>query len=233
MSQATDQVPADAKSRLRTRTYGFVERMIFDVRYVLVVSYIGMMFGLVAFMYHVIQQNIQMALEIFHGHSGDVTVAILEGLDNVMIGNGVYLIIAGSYLVYVKGRLSNATFVKPSDRPPALQHLSPATLKEKMAASLVGVTSVHLVQFLIQTTPQTAHVNWYALATIVIVHLMLIVGFLGFWKAGHGAPHHGDDVTLDRPAQLDSRPFDLKEGTGHATDNGHGPAAVSSAAHHQ
>ena len=177
--------------------YVLTEKALVDTRYTLMVSYIGMMLALVSYIAFSFRNSVVSIFEMWGGRGGDVTVALLEGLDAVMIANFAYLIIVGSYLVYVKPKLADASFEKEEQRPQALQHLSPDTLKQKMAAALVGVTSVRLVQVLLETKLDAVAANWYGLAVIIIIHFALIAGMIAFKLVGHPEPstHKQDAAT--------------------------------------
>lgn len=173
---------AQAKDRGRWTPLAVVEQIIFDTRYLLVVPYIGLVALLVSFVALSVRQCISGSIGMWRGNEATATIVMLSGLDNVMIANVVFLILAGSYVVYVKDRLNDHTFRKPEDRPPALRHLSPGTLKEKMAASLIGVSSVNLLAVLINVGIGPGHelVDWKTFTIKVGIHLVLLVGLVVF-----------------------------------------------------
>lgn len=158
----------------------FVERVIFNARYALAVGYIGMTLVLAAFLARMFWDSAQLARHMLSADTSVLTIGILEILDDIMIANVVYLIISGSYLVYVKDRIEDPIFRSREDRPSALRHITPTGLKEKMAASLVGVSSVHLLQVLILTGTPGVHTSWHDVGVKVGIHAMLIVGLLVF-----------------------------------------------------
>jgi len=111
-------------------------------------------------------------------HREPPTISILALLDNGMVANVVYLITAGSYLVYVKDTLHDSVFLSKAMRPLALRHVTPGSLKEKMASSLVGVSSVYIATLLISDSVTDMPMNVFVKK--LTIHVVLIVGFLAF-----------------------------------------------------
>jgi uncharacterized protein (TIGR00645 family) len=173
-----------SKTLLDTRLFGLIEKIIIDLpRAALVLSYVGVILTLAAYVVYSIYHSFLYAfVDLWHGDEEQAVVGLLSGLDGIMIANGVYLIAAGSYIVYVKDKLADVTFTSQRQRPQALRHLSPGALKEKMAASLIGVSSVNLLQILINVGTGVHHddIDWLTLTAKTGIHLILIVGLLAF-----------------------------------------------------
>lgn len=90
-------------------------------------------------------------------------MAILELVDITMIANLIKMIIVGSY----------TSFVNKSTRADS-EHLSSGMLKVKMATSLVGVSSIHLLQAFINN----ANVSFNVIAKLLAIHMTFLVGAL-------------------------------------------------------
>lgn len=169
---------------------GWIEAGLFRARYLLVLVYCFMTLGLAAF---IIKQSVDIwhfIINIGAASADEIVTNMLTMLDNVMLANVVYLIICGSYLVYVKDPLSDRAFRNASERPQALKHLSPTNLKEKMAASLVGVSSVLMTKLIVGLVADDGPVHWDRLGGAIAVHAILIVGFLAFsWATAKEEEH--------------------------------------------
>jgi uncharacterized protein (TIGR00645 family) len=114
------------------------------------------------------------------------TVIVLQLVDIMMIANFVWLIAVGSYYVFVD------TGASKKKRPRCLTHISSGILKEKMAGSLIGVASVHLIQVFLHLDKSDAALNWSHLAAQLIIYLTFIFGLLAFCKT-NAAIHHQHD----------------------------------------
>lgn len=182
-ASAEPAVERPASSLVNTRLFNLFEKIVVDTpRALLVLSYLGIIAALVAFIGYSLYHSLLFCADIWHGDEASATIGLLSGLDGIMIANGVYLIAAGSYIVYVKDRLEDSTFTSHSQRPQALRHLSPGTLKEKMAASLIGVSSVNLLQILINVGVGVGHehIDWITFTVKVGIHIVLLAGLVIF-----------------------------------------------------
>lgn len=125
----------------------------------------------------------------------------LIALDMMMVANLIILISQGSYYVFTR--------LFPYDqrlKPRTMSHLSSGLLKEKMASSAVGISSVVLIQIFINlsTKPemfQLTHAQ--ALGVQMGIHTLLLAGLLVFNhtnKADHQA-HNAHSKGDDEPAK--------------------------------
>ena len=108
--------------------------------------------------------------EIFHlvAEIGDITkenvmLMILELVDIVMIANLVKMIITGSYNSFV-------------DKSHGItgENISSGMLKVKMSTSLIGVSSIHLLQTFINASA----ISWDELNKQMLIHGSFLVGSL-------------------------------------------------------
>jgi uncharacterized protein (TIGR00645 family) len=87
-----------------------------------------------------------------------------------MVANLLVMVIIGGYSTFV----SKLDIGDHEDRPEWLQKVDAGTLKVKMAASLVGVSGIHLLQTFINIENKSAeHVKWQ-----IIIHLVFVVSTL-------------------------------------------------------
>lgn len=138
----------------------FLENIIFNVRWVLIPFY----FGLIAVL---VMYSLSYMQEIFHMITTNaitpdkMMLTILEFVDMVMVANLVKMIITGSYNSFVsKGH----GYVN--------ENISSGMLKVKMSTSIIGVSSIHLLQSFVN-----AHaVGWDEIYKQLMIHTSFIVG---------------------------------------------------------
>jgi len=101
----------------------------------------------------------------------------LELLDITMVANLIWYVSAGSYYVFVHPHSEH-----PDDksRPRSLLHISSGLLKEKMAGSLIGVSSVHLLQVFLNMYMDNKPIDIPKLSVMLAIHMTFIVGLLVF-----------------------------------------------------
>jgi uncharacterized protein (TIGR00645 family) len=99
-----------------------------------------------------------------------IMLGVLDLIDVVMLANLLIMVIIGGY----------ETFVSPlhlqdhPDKPEWLDQVNAGTMKVKLALSLIGISSIHLLRTFIDPDKQTAHsVTWQ-----VLIHLTLVISAL-------------------------------------------------------
>jgi uncharacterized protein (TIGR00645 family) len=123
-------------------------------------------------------------LELFvltgHATSLDNTgfmLVVLDLIDVVMIANLLIMVIIGGY----------ETFVSPlhlhdhSDRPEWLDEVNAGTMKVKLALSLIGISSIHLLRTFIDPAKlSNMNVMWQVVIHITLVLSALAIAFTNF-----------------------------------------------------
>jgi uncharacterized protein (TIGR00645 family) len=207
--------PGDAPKRWLhdSLPYVLIEKIVFDLRYALVLAYLGVGALVVVFAARSAWMSLELIPKVWHSTAEQNTIGILSGLDAIMVANVAYLIIAGSYLVYVKDPLHDRVFETREMRPQALRRLSPGNLKEKMAASLVGVSSVNLIQVLINAGTAHGGVNWHVVGIKLAIHGALLIGVLVFSFANRAEDVAEVVTAVERSLAEEARPAGATEGS--------------------
>lgn len=148
-----------------------VERVVLGSRYLLVPLYLALMLVILTITVDFFRVLVgRLETEGLNEH----IIVALQLLDITMIANLIWLISAGSYYVFVDKGTSH------EDRPPCLQHVTSGLLKQKMAGSLIGVSSVHLLQMFLHMSEAAERVDWAKMLVLLSIHLAFIVGLLAF-----------------------------------------------------
>ena len=69
-------------------------------------------------------------------------LGVLGLIDVTMVANLLTMVIIGGYATFV----SKLDLEQHPDRPDWLTHVDPGTIKIKLAASLIGISSIHLAE---------------------------------------------------------------------------------------
>jgi len=97
-------------------------------------------------------------------------LGVLDLIDVVMIANLLIMVVMGGYETFV----SHLQLDDHPDNPEWLDHLDAGAMKIKLALSLVGISSIHLLRTFIDPTKlSNFSVMWQ-----VIIHLTLIISAL-------------------------------------------------------
>ncbi len=129
-----------------------IEMIIFSSKWLLIPFYLYLFYTLGYLMIHFIPD----------GHIGSETLmATLEAVDVVMIANLVKMIITGSYNSFVDKNHEEAS-----------EKVSSGLLKVKMSTSVMGVSSIHLLQSFISAET----LEWDVIWKQVLIHGVFILG---------------------------------------------------------
>jgi uncharacterized protein (TIGR00645 family) len=159
-----------------------VENIIFSSRWLLIPFYLGLFVAMLVYTYVYIQDIVHL-IQISKTITKDaVLLATLELVDIVMIANLVKMIIVGSYTSFVD-----------KEHDFKADKVSSGMLKVKMSTSLIGVSSIHLLQSFINSE----HSNWEDLRKQLIIHVVFLIGalvlaiidYLHEKTANHGCEH--------------------------------------------
>lgn len=191
---------SDSLSKFEYWVLYIVEFIVLKSRYLLVPLYCALVHGIMLMIgdfYMTIRNSGE-------AHLTNHTMEVMQMLDNTLIASLVWLFSAGSFYIYIQ----RFPYVSKQAVPRVLTHISTGILKEKMAGSMVGISSVHLLQVFLEVTtipPSEVPVRIPAYGVQIGIHLMLIVGLLAFSHTNK-ADHQGHNVLEDAK----------KEGNAHA-----------------
>jgi uncharacterized protein (TIGR00645 family) len=164
-----------------------VELILLRARYILSLFYIGLIVCILRMLV-----NFTLVGAGFNPFEPVMTTTItsLTLLDITMTANLVWLISAGSYYVFTAAGKSTPIHL----RPQCLQHVSSGLLKEKMAGSLIGISSVDLLTIFLHLghkLEEGSKVELNALAIYIMmgIHVAFILALWVFNRA-NAADHH-------------------------------------------
>ncbi len=145
------------KNKMKTK----IETLIFGSKWMLIPFYIGLIFAQFIYLYWYGKDIVGLFSEAGVMTKQEGMLIILELVDIVMIANLIKMIIAGSYHSFIS-KEHNETNEKSSS----------GLLKVKMATSLIGVSSIHLLQSFINAK----QLDWDTIHKQILIHGMFLVG---------------------------------------------------------
>jgi len=158
------------KKKIREGSEQILENLIFSSRWLQAPLYLGLIVAQCVYTYKFIE-------ELFHIFSRAVTLtesayllAVLELIDIIMVANLIAMVTIGGYATFV----SKLNIDEHRDKPDWLNHIDPGTIKVKVSASLIGISSIHLLQTFIEVEKHgDREVQWQ-----ILIHLTFIVSTL-------------------------------------------------------
>lgn len=122
-----------------------LEHVIFWSRWLQAPIYLGLIVAQALYCY-------KFAIEIVHlfGKVGEsemfFLLAVLTLIDIAMVANLITMVVIGGYATFV----SKLDLDRSSDKPDWLDHVDPGAIKIKLATSLVGISSIHLLKSFVE-----------------------------------------------------------------------------------
>lgn len=142
-------------------TKKYTERVLFGSKWLLTFFFFGLIIGQICYAYIYAKEIFHILTSANSFGKTEIMLALLELVDMVMIANLVKMIVTGSY---------NSSVAK--DHGFSGENMSSGTLKVKMSTSLIGVTSIHLLQTFINSE----HISWDDLYKKILIHGVFVVG---------------------------------------------------------
>ncbi len=115
----------------------------------------------------------------------DIMLIVLGLVDVVMIANLLIMVIIGGYETFV----SRINMRGHPDEPEWLSHVNPNVLKVKLAMSIIGISSIHLLKTFIEAS----HIDPEVMKWQTIIHMAFIASAIGLaWidKLSPNNPEH-------------------------------------------
>lgn len=143
---------------------------IFMSRWLQAPLYIGLIVGLIIYVYHFGVELFKVITHINTLDNNQLMLSVLNLIDVVMIANLLIMVIIGGYETFV----SRLNIKGHADHPEWLDEVNAGTMKVKLAIALVAISSIHLLATFIDPSTQTSNtIMWQ-----VIIHMTLVVSAL-------------------------------------------------------
>ena len=148
----------------------FIERLLFASRWLLAPVYLGLSLALIALSIKFFQEAGHVLAQVLTVSEADLVLTLLALIDIVLVGGLIVMVMLSGYENFV----SRIDVNRGDNREAALGwlgKLDAGGLKLKVAASIVAISSIHLLRVFMNTmqTPNEK-ILWY-----VVLHLTFVV----------------------------------------------------------
>ena len=145
----------------------FIEKTLFTSRWLLAPLYLGLSLALVALGIKFFQEVYHVLSHILVSSEADMILTLLALIDLVLVGSLIVMVMFSGYENFV----SRLEVGEQADKLGWLGKLDAGTLKLKVAASIVAISSIHLLRaFMNAQQIPNDKLLWY-----VIIHLTFVV----------------------------------------------------------
>ena len=147
------------------------EKFLYASRWLLAPIYLGLSFGLLLLGLKFFQEIIHVLPMVFSTKEADLVLIILSLIDLSLVGGLIVMVMLSGYENFVSTIDINDDVEKLS----WLGKMDAGSLKQKVAASIVAISSIHLLQkFMNVQAIENDKLMWF-----VIIHLTFVISAIG------------------------------------------------------
>lgn len=152
-----------------------IELLMVRSRWLLAPIYLGLSLGLIALMVKFFQEAWHLFAVLLEASEADVVLLTLSMVDLSLVGGLLVMVMMSGYENFV----STIDAKEDSDKLPWLGKLDASTIKMKVAASIVAISSIHLLRvFLNLVNLSNDKIMWYVLLHLTFVASAFAMGLL-------------------------------------------------------
>ena len=142
------------------------ETIVFASRWIQAPLYGGLIVAELLYAYKFLVELWEMIRHIDQQQETVFMLGVLGLIDVTMVANLLTMVIIGGYATFV----SKLDLEGHADRPDWLTHIDPGTIKIKLAASLIGISSIHLLKSFVDIAHENLeHIKWK-----IFIHLTFL-----------------------------------------------------------
>lgn len=157
----------DAKRQPQNTIENVLEYTIFASRWLQAPLYLGLIAVQCVYTYKFIIELAHILSTAPSATEMQILLGILSLVDVTMVANLVAMVIIGGYATFV----SKLHLFNHADKPDWLDHIDPGTIKIKLASSLIGISSIHLLRSFIDIQKSDMEqLRWQ-----VIIHIAFVI----------------------------------------------------------
>ncbi len=147
------------------------EKFLYASRWLLAPIYLGLSFGLLLLGLKFFQEIVHVLPMVFSTKEADLVLIILSLIDLSLVGGLIVMVMLSGYENFVSTIDINDDVEKLS----WLGKMDAGSLKQKVAASIVAISSIHLLQkFMNVQAIENDKLMWF-----VIIHLTFVISAIG------------------------------------------------------
>jgi uncharacterized protein (TIGR00645 family) len=153
-----------------------IEKLLFASRWILAPVYLGLSLGLIALGVKFFQEVFHLFAHVFTVGEADLVLTLLALIDLVLVGSLIVMVMFSGYENFVSRiDLDDGE----GDKLGWLGKLDAGTLKLKVAASIVAISSIHLLRVFMNAhdTPNDK-LLWYVIIHLTFVVSAVLMGYL-------------------------------------------------------
>lgn len=162
-----------------------IEHLIYSARWILAPIYLGLSLALLALGIKFFQEAIHVLPIILRISESDLVLVVLSLIDLALVGGLIVMVMLSSYESFV----SRLDISADTEKLGWLGKMDYTSLKNKVASSIVAISSIHLLKKFMETEAlEGQDLMWY-----VIIHLTFVVSAFGMGMLDRYTRHDSTD----------------------------------------
>lgn len=152
-----------------------IERLMYNARWILAPIYVGLSLALIMLGLKFFQEVVHTLPVIFSKSEADLVLVVLSLIDMALVGGLLVMVMISGYENFV----SQLDIEDGTEKLSWLGKVDSSTLKSKVAASIVAISSIHLLKVFMnaQNVPDSK-LMWYVIIHMTFVASAFIMGYL-------------------------------------------------------
>lgn len=152
-----------------------LEKLMYASRWLMAPIYIGLSLVLVALAVKFFQEIFHLLPNILATKEADLILVVLSMIDIALVGGLIVMVMFSGYENFV----SRLDIDESAEKLNWLGKVDSGSLKNKVAASIVAISSIHLLKVFMDTQNiQNDKIMWYLLIHITFVLSAFVMGYL-------------------------------------------------------
>ncbi len=158
-----------------------LEMMMYRSRWLLAPIYLGLSLALIALGIKFFQEVIHLLLHIVELKESAMVLVVLSLIDIAMVGGLLVMVMMSGYENFV----SQLDVPEDAEKLSWLGKMDSSSLKAKIAASIVAISSIHLLKiFMNAEEVENTKIMWYILLHLTFVGSAFAMGYLDILARG-------------------------------------------------
>ncbi len=152
-----------------------IETAMYRSRWLLAPIYLGLTIALLALAIKFFEEAFHLILHIIEMKEADMILVVLSLIDIAMVGGLLVMVMMSGYENFV----SHLDIPESDEKLGWLGKMDSSSLKAKIAASIVAISSIHLLKiFMNVTNYNNDQLMWYVLIHMTFVASAFLMGYL-------------------------------------------------------
>ena len=153
----------------------FIENAMYASRWLLAPIYIGLSLGLLALALKFFQEIVHILPNVFAMAESDLILVLLSLIDMALVGGLLVMVMISGYENFV----SQLDIDEGKEKLSWLGKMDATSLKNKVAASIVAISSIHLLRvFMDAKNVPDNKLMWYVIIHLTFVLSAFVMGYL-------------------------------------------------------